>query len=259
MCLVAFSWKNHSNFPLIISANRDEFFDRPTQSIHQWDTGIFAGRDLRGGGTWMGFHPNGRWALLTNYRDFNRPQRGEVSRGKLVQNFLEREESPEQYLKRIFKDKDRYEGFNLLVSDGDKLFYMSNYKNEFEEIQPGIHGLSNGLINDPWPKVDLAKKQLSEVISREINEETLLSILKSPETHPLEILPKTGAPKPMEIGLSAQLIRLPPNYGTVSASAIIRDLEGNTLFTERTFDWEPSIFSEQRIHIKPITKNGEVI
>lgn len=246
MCLVAFSWKYHSDFPLIISANRDEFFDRPTQVIHQWKSGIIAGKDLRGGGTWMGFHPNGKWALLTNYRDFKRPQRGETSRGKLVQDFLDNREDPVHYLERIVINKDRYEGFNLLVSDGEKLFYLSNYKNEIDEIQPGIHGLSNGLINDPWPKVELAKKQLSQAISGEIEGDRLLAILKSQETHPLENLPNTGVPEPMEIGLSAQLIRLPPNYGTVSASAVIRDQNGKTEITERTFDWDSSKFSDKR-------------
>ncbi|SEF73840.1 NRDE family protein [Algoriphagus boritolerans] len=249
MCLVVFSWKDHPTYPLILSANRDEFFDRPTQVIHRWESGIIAGKDLRGGGTWMGFHPEGKWALLTNYRDFTRPQRAEISRGKLVQNFLEKEEDPVNYLERIFLIKDKYEGFNLLVSDGERLFYFSNYKNEIQEIQPGIHGLSNGLINDPWPKVELAKKQLSETISGEIEEDRLLTILKSQATHPLENLPKTGASETMEIGLSAQLIRLPPNYGTVSATAVIRDQRGKTAITERTFDWDPSIFSETRIHI----------
>lgn len=259
MCLVAFSWKNHSDFPLIISANRDEFFDRPTQSLHQWDSGIIAGKDLRGGGTWMGFHPNGKWALLTNYRDFNRPQRGEISRGKLVQNFLEKEDNPEEYLEGIFKNKHQYEGFNLLVSDGDRLFYLSNYKDKIDEIRPGIHGLSNGLINDPWPKVEMAKMQLAKVISEEVFDEYLLTILKSPVTHPYKILPKTGAPELMEIGLSAQLIRLPPNYGTVSASAVIRNHHGKTTITERTFNWDPVIFSDQQISIQTPSTNGKII
>ncbi len=249
MCLVAFSWKNHPEYPLIISANRDEFFDRPTQSLHQWDSGIIAGKDLRGGGTWMGFHPDGKWALLTNYRDFNRPQRGEISRGKLVQDFLENEAAPEAYLEEIFINKDRFEGFNLLVSDGEKLFYLSNYMEEIVKVQSGIHGLSNGLINEPWPKVELAKAQLSKVISEKISEKKLLHILKSTETHPIENLPKTGAPKSMEIGLSAQLIRQHPNYGAVSASGVIVTRQGKTTFTERTFNWDPTLFSDQQISI----------
>jgi len=249
MCLVAFSWKDHSEYPLIISANRDEFFDRPTQSLHRWDSGIIAGKDLQAGGTWMGFHPDGKWALLTNYRDFTRPRQGEISRGKLVLDFLENEATPEAYLEEIFINKDRYEGFNLLVSDGEKLFYLSNYMGKIVEVQPGIHGLSNGLINDPWPKVELAKTQLSQVISEGISDENLLTILKSRGTHPLDNLPKTGATEQMEIGLSAQLIRLLPNYGTVSASAVIRNHQGKTTITERTFNWDPTLFADQQIII----------
>jgi uncharacterized protein with NRDE domain len=238
MCLVAISWQVHPDFPLLISANRDEFFDRPTAPLHQWKSGIYAGKDLRGGGTWMGFHPNGKWSLLTNYRDFHRTHPGEISRGKLVQNFLEGSASPERYLEQVYIDQDRYDGFNLLVSDGNELFYLSNYGAGIQLIEPGVHGLSNGLINDPWPKVDLAKNQLKNILSSAISNEALLSILKSPNTHPAETLPTTGVPESVEIALSAQLIRMPPKYGTVSASSVLQDKNGLTHFTERNFDWD---------------------
>ena len=238
MCLVAFSWQVHPDYPLLISANRDEFFDRPTAPLHLWESGIYAGKDLRGGGTWMGFHPSGKWSLLTNYRDFHRTHPGEISRGKLVQNYLEGSIGPEAYLESVHQDQHRYDGFNLLVSDGQKLFYLSNYGNGIQEIQPGIHGLSNGLINDPWPKVELAKSQLAELISSETTNDTLLSILKSPLTHPAETLPVTGVPEPMEISLSAQLIRMPPSYGTVSATSVLQNKSGWTQVKERSFDWD---------------------
>lgn len=247
MCLVAFSWKTHEEFPLILSANRDEFFDRPTAPLHRWENGLIAGKDLRGGGTWMGFTPEGKWALITNYRDFTRTQKGEISRGKLVQDFLEGNLTPESYLKSIFPEKDRYEGFNLLVSDGERLFYLSNYGNEVREIPPGIHGLSNGSINDPWPKVQLAKRQLENLLSSEINEKKLLEILKSTDTHPIDFLPRTGVPEPMEIQLSAQLIRMEPNYGTVSSSAVLCDRKGETLVKERSFHWDPGYYRDHTI------------
>jgi uncharacterized protein with NRDE domain len=254
MCLVAISWKNHDEFPLVISANRDEFFDRPTAELHSWKSGLIAGKDLRGGGTWMGFHPNGKWSLLTNYRDFSKPKKGEVSRGKLVETYLEGNLEPETYLREVFKEKDRYEGFNLLVGDSEKLFYLSNYAEDIQEIQPGIHGLSNGLINDPWPKVDLAKSQLARVLSTEISAENLLQILKSDETYSIETLPNTGVPEQMEVGLSSQLIRIQPNYGTVSATAVLKNWRGETKITERTFNWNPSIFSDRNISFTTTTK-----
>jgi len=192
----------------------------------------------------MGFHPNGRWSLLTNYRDFRKMGHGEISRGKLVQDFLEDSIAPEDYLKEIEKEKDRYEGFNLLVSDGDQLMYLSNFGNGIEEVPPGIHGLSNGLINDPWPKTILAKNQLKETLDQGLSHENLLNILKSKETHLIEKLPDTGAPKELEVALSAQMIRTNGNYGTRSASTVLWNKNDQISIQERRFDWNEQNFSD---------------
>lgn len=244
MCLVAFSWKQDSQFPLVISANRDEFFDRPTSALHLWEEGFYAGKDLKSGGTWMGFNPNGRWSLLTNYRDFKNIGNGQISRGKLVQNFLEDTISPKEYLSEVQKDKSLYEGFNLLVSDGEELWYYSNYGRDIQEIEPGIHGLSNGLINAEWPKIDLAKSQIRQVMEKEPLEEDLLQILKSTQTYPLEMLPDTGAPKELEKALSAQLIRSNGNYGTVSATAVLLNKNQELSIKERRFEWDYANFKD---------------
>lgn len=244
MCLVAFSWKVHPQFPLIISANRDEFFHRPTASLQVWDSGIYAGKDLRSGGTWTGFHPDGRWSLLTNYRDFANPKLGGISRGKLVSEYLEADWDPADYLDRVFRDKDRYEGFNLLVADQDRLFYFSNYGEDRIEVPPGVHGLSNALLDVPWPKTALAKAQLTALQQHHIEPDNLLSILKSTETYSEEILPDTGISTEMEIQLSAQLIRMPPDYGTVSSTSVLRDRDGITQIKERTFAWDPEIYRD---------------
>lgn len=246
MCLVALAWKVHDDFPLLISANRDEFFDRPTTPLHQWEEGWYAGRDLKGGGTWMGFHPNGKWALLTNYRDFTQVRAAQISRGKLVTDYLQSSISSENYLDQVWAKGQNFDGFNLLISEGDRIFYLSNYGNGPEELQPGVHGLSNGLINEPWPKTELAKKQLEGLLPTP-DPEKLLSILKSEEKYPTELLPKTGVSVEMEIELSAQLIRMPPGYGTVSASAVIRHKNGKTLIRERSFAWDHSIFEDNEV------------
>jgi uncharacterized protein with NRDE domain len=245
MCLVAIAWQAHPDFPLLISTNRDEFFDRPTQNLHQWESGIYAGKDLRSGGTWMGFHPNGRWALLTNYRDFSSILKPTISRGKLVQNWLENQITPKEYLTEIEKTLENYDGFNLLVSDGKSLWYLSNYGKGVEEIRPGIHGISNGLLNDPWPKTELAKGQIKNILEGIPTENKLLDILKSTETYSLEDLPKTGVLPEMEIGLSAQLIRLNDTYGTVSATAVIQNSSGLVRMKERKFEKDFHKFSEQ--------------
>ena len=251
MCLVAIAWKAHPDFPLLISANRDEVFHRPTSPLHRWDSGIFAGKDLQGGGTWIGFHPDGKWALLTNYRDFTQKRNPKISRGKLVLDFLESDLTPENYLDKIWKKRFEFDGFNPLVSDGDKLYYASNYGDSPMEVPQGIHGLSNGLLNDPWPKTELAKNQLSELMSERPNQEQLLQTLKSTATFPPETLPKTGAPLPLEVGLSAQFIRIQPDYGTVSSTAVLRSGSGFTQLTERTFDWDYRSFKDQNINFQP--------
>lgn len=235
MCLVAIAWQVRSDFPLVISANRDEFFERPTQGIHQWKSGFYGGKDLRSGGTWLGFHPNGRWALLTNYRDFNSKKIARISRGKLVQSWLEASLEPEAYLLEIQKYQDQYDGFNLLVSDGKSLWYLSNYSDKIQELEPGIHGVSNGLLNEPWPKTELAKSQLKDIIDGEIDLNKVLHTLKSTETQALEKLPSTGVPIDMEIGLSAQMVRIGESYGTVSAMAVIQEASGLIQMKERSY------------------------
>lgn len=245
MCLVAFSWKSHPDYPLVIRANRDEFFERPTQKIHFWESGFYGGKDLKSEGTWMGYQPNGRWSLLTNYRDFNHPKKASISRGKLVQNFLESTTSPLNYLEEVRSNQKKYDGFNLLVSDGKQLVYYSNYGEDIIEIEPGIHGLSNGLLNDPWPKVELAKRQLNDQLESPISTQSLLNILNSHETFPIEDLPNTGVPPKMEAGLSSQFIRLNDNYGTVSATALVVEKSGKVTFQERSFEWDYLNFTDE--------------
>ncbi len=246
MCLVAFAWKVHPEYPLVISANRDEFFERPSEKLHLWPSGFYGGKDLRSGGTWMGIHPNGRWALLTNYRDFKNPRTAQISRGLLVQAFLESKIGPKSYLEGLTPSLDAYDGFNLVVSDGEKIFYLSNYGKGVEEVKPGIHGLSNGLINDPWPKVELAKKQLSEVLEESFDENRLLNTLKSRERYPIEKLPDTGVPPQMEIGLSSQLIRIGNNYGTVSSMVVIQEASGLTRLKQRVFERDYHRFADTK-------------
>lgn len=246
MCLVAIAYKVHPDYPLLISANRDEFFQRPTLPLHLWEEGFYAGKDLQGGGTWMGFHPDGKWAILTNYRDFHQKKQAKITRGKLVSDFLTSTLSPENYLDRVKENSADFDGFNLLVSDGNRLFYYSNYGKEPSELPEGIYGLSNGLLNDPWPKTQLAKKQIQDSLL-EPSAERLLSILKSEEKYPENLLPKTGVSTEMEVDLSAQLIRIPPSYGTVSTSAVLRNNQGLTIVKERTFEWELATFKDTEV------------
>src|SRR5690606_28363733 len=124
MCLIAFNWMDHPAYRLILVGNRDEFFNRPTSSLHLWREGFYGGKDLKGGGTWMGFHPNGRFATLTNHRVAKNPRLDPISRGYLVKDFLESNLEPLEYLHQIQGRMHRYEGFNLLVAKGEQMGYL---------------------------------------------------------------------------------------------------------------------------------------
>ena len=155
MCLIFFSLKNHPTYKLVIAANRDEFYQRKTEPASFWKDHptILGGRDLEANGTWMAMNKEGKISLVTNYRDLSNINPKAPSRGQLVSDFLLNGISAEKYLAQVEKNGKAYNGFNLVVGSSDKLVYYSNYKNGVEEIPPGLHGLSNHLLNTPWPKV----------------------------------------------------------------------------------------------------------
>ncbi|MFD2035645.1 NRDE family protein [Belliella marina] len=237
MCLITFSWNNHPDYKLILVGNRDEFFERPSEALHEWGEGFYAGKDLRAGGTWLGVHPNGRFATLTNYRDLKNPKKNPKTRGDLVKGFLESDASPYEYLKKLDDEKDQYEGFNLFVGDQHSLFYLSNYKDGIEEIKPGLYGISNALLDTPWPKLTKAKKQLEvKIEEQQLDMESLMEAVHSQKMDPDELLPDTGATYHQEKHLSAQFIRIDDYYGTVNTTVLLWKHSGEVEMLERTFD-----------------------
>jgi uncharacterized protein with NRDE domain len=222
MCLLAFNWNNHPEYKFILVANRDEFFERPTQSLHQWEQGFYAGKDLKAGGTWLGLHPNGRFATLTNYRDLKNLKPEAKSRGNLVKDFLEGNMDPLEYLREIEKEKDQYDGFNLLVGLWDNLFYLSNKKQGIFKLENGLYGLSNALLETPWAKLVKAKDKLHAKIDRnEIDPDGLREILLSKEIEPDRFLPATGATLEQERLLSSQFINVGNYYGTINTTVLL--------------------------------------
>ena len=165
MCLILFAYEQHPEYRLVFAANRDEVYDRPTCSLAFWrdHPTILAGRDLQGHGTWLGITRTGRLAAVTNYRDPGRQKETAVSRGLLVRDFLLDTRSPEQYLNRISRIKDRYNGFNLLLGDRTELYYYSNRGDGMRRISAGLYGISNRLLDTPWPKVQKGKAKLHSV------------------------------------------------------------------------------------------------
>ncbi|WP_158855867.1 NRDE family protein [Lunatibacter salilacus] len=237
MCLIAFNWQNHPDYKMVLIANRDEYFERPSASLHLWEEGFYAGKDLKGGGTWMGMHPNGRFAALTNYRDISNEKERTSSRGELVVDFLKGEMTPFDYLECLQQRKNEYNGFSLLVSDGTKMFFLSNYQEEVQEVDYGFHGLSNALLNTPWPKVQRAKSDLSNYLHEtHIPEtETMVGLLQSVKTAPTDKLPNTGLNPLIEKSVSAQFITLDDYYGTVNTTAVLWKHNGEVQIREVRF------------------------
>lgn len=238
MCLINFHFKQHSNYKLIVAANRDEFYNRPTAQAHTWkDTpSIIAGRDLEKMGTWLGLTKNGRFAALTNYRDPAHMGASKNSRGALVSNFLKNDQTPQQYIHAIEQEKDRFNGFNLLLGTADSLMYYNNIENEAQHITPGTHSLSNHFLNTPWPKVEKGKSLLQNYIqqSEKIDPEILFGFLSNDVLAQDEDLPNTGVGLSLERQLSPLFIRM-EDYGTRCSTVLLITKDNHVQFIERTF------------------------
>lgn len=239
MCLIVFAWRAHPDFPLVLGANRDEFLDRPTQPAAFWPEQpyLLAGRDLRGGGTWLGITRSGRIAAVTNFRQGTAARSDLRSRGLLVSDFLTAERSPAEHLASVATQRREYDGFNLLAGDRRELRYFSNRGGDPEPLAPGIHGLSNALLDTPWPKVDRAKAALAPLLDRgrDALVDGVLAVLADRDRPPDHALPSTGVSLEWERCLAPVFIAS-PGYGTRSSTVLLVDLEGGVTFFERSFD-----------------------
>ncbi|MFA1819821.1 NRDE family protein [Virgibacillus oceani] len=238
MCLINFQVNDHPNYKLIIAANRDEFYERPTAPAQFWDEepNILAGQDLLQKGTWLGISKNGRFAALTNYRDPDHMKKGELSRGEIVKDYLTADQSPEEHLQHLKERRKDYVGFNVLFGTPDRLFHYNNVLEETTEIEPGTHGLSNATLNTPWPKVIKGKKQLREYVEgqNKMDPAQLFSIVADAEEADDSSLPETGIGLELERKLSSLFIKT-PEYGTRSSTVLLVDKQNNVTFLERTF------------------------
>jgi len=237
MCLIFFSYDIHKKYGLVLAANRDEFYGRPTKALDFWDDmpHILGGRDLKGNGTWMGITRTGRFAAITNYRDPASLRAEAPSRGWLVRDFLMGKASPENYLDSVQASGNKYNGFNLLVGDGGELFYYSNRGRDIEKIKPGLHGLSNHLLDTPWPKVENGKAEFEKLMSEdEISTQAVFHLLSNRDYPPDDRLPDTGMGLEWERILSPLFVDS-EIYGTRSSSLLLMERNGKVSFLERTF------------------------
>lgn len=239
MCLINFQFHEHPNYKLIVAANRDEFYGRPTAPAHFWEDepDILAGRDLLQMGTWLGVTKQGRFAALTNFRDPAHMDAGKVSRGAIVRNYLAEDSSSEKFLESLHKEKDHYTGFNLLVGNPDELFYYSNIQGEILKVSAGTHGLSNHLLNTPWPKVTKGKHNLKTYVMglEKVEVDALFTLLADEAIAEDANLPETGVGLDLERKLSPLFIKT-PDYGTRSSSVLLVDNDNHFTFAERTYE-----------------------
>lgn len=237
MCLIVFAHRAHADYRLVVAANRDEWFERATASAAFWSDApdVLAGRDLAANGTWLGVTRTGRFAALTNFRDPAGHRPDAPSRGALVSAFLTSGASPARYLAALRPEAARYNGFSLLVGDGESLFYFSNREGEARALAPGVYGLSNHLLDVPWPKVRAGKARLAERLNGRLSAESLLGFLDDSSEAPEAELPSTGVGLERERQLSPLRIRA-GSYGTRSSTALLVSSEGEVSFVERSFD-----------------------
>jgi len=238
MCLILLSYKQHPVYPLVFAANRDEFYDRPSAPASFWEDRpeLLAGRDLREGGTWFGITRQGRMAALTNYRDPASVKLQAPSRGWLVRDYLCSQEDAADYLKKLEKQADQYNGFSVILGDPFRLYYYSN-RNTAIALTPGLYGLSNALLNTPWPKAERGKRRLGELLSQTDNPlpEDLLSILRDQARPDDRLLPDTGIGLEWERILSSMFITS-AIYGTRSSSLLLVDRKRQVTFIERIYN-----------------------
>jgi uncharacterized protein with NRDE domain len=186
-------------------------------------------------GTWLGITRTGRFAALTNYRDPSVAVAGTKSRGELVRHFLCGREHPCTYLQGVHARGAHYPGFNLLAGDAGSLWYYSNVSRELLAIKPGVYGLSNHLLDTPWPKVQKCRAGFLACLSgKEVEPKQLFALLADESRAPDEYLPDTGVGLEWERILSAAFVRS-PGYGTRSSTVLLMDRQDRVLFQERTF------------------------
>ena len=237
MCLIALAWQARAGLPLAVAANRDEWRDRPAEPAHWWPDHpeLLAGRDLQAGGTWMGITRGGRFAAVTNFRDPSERRTTARSRGGIVTEFLLGNATPREFLRELGGRAAEYNGFNLIAGDGDSLWYYGSRENAAREIAPGVHGLSNHLLDEPWPKVVLARKRMELAIAREDPAPAMFELLADRGGVPDEELPRTGVAIEWERRLASALIT-GADYGTRASTTLTVADSGNVRFEERSLD-----------------------
>ena len=253
MCIALLALDAHPRYRLLVAGNRDESYARPAAPAAFWPDApqVLGGRDEEAGGAWLGISRRGRFALVTNVREPGKTRPDAPSRGALAAGFLKGEEETWSFALRATEEGGRYNGFNLVVGDPERLVYASNRAPGPFFLAPGVYGLSNAFFDAPWPKVLKAKGALEEALTLggKALEERLFAILADRAAYPDDELPRTGLPLEAERALSPIFTRT-ESYGTRCSTVILVDRAGGVSFAERTFDRSPEPWTEARYEFR---------
>jgi len=238
MCLILLAWRVHPQYPLIFAGNRDEAYERPSAPADFWsdDPRIYGGRDLQKGGTWLGLTRSGRIAAVTNYRERPAIRNLPRSRGQLTSGYLRGADDPRSYLESVSRAGAEYGPYSLIVGNGERLCYQSNRGDGIHELSHGLHGLSNHLIDTPWPKITGGKARLAKLLGAGKAELTagLFEMLLDRTPAPEAELPDTGVGPQRERELSSSFVA-GDRYGTRASTVLLIDRRNAVLFIERAF------------------------
>ena len=252
MCLLVIAWQAHPRYRLVVAANRDEFHERPSAPMAKWPApnDLLAGRDLRSQGTWLGLDRRRHFGVVTNFRDLQRPSANAPTRGELIPRFLGGQAGPGPFLRELAPVANDYSGFNLLLSDGESLWYASNRAEGFARpLPPGIYGLSNQFLDTPWPKLQRVRGRFEAWMSAgdaaTDATEPLFEILNDRTRSADTDLPQTGLSPEWEKVLSAPFV-LNPDYGTRCSTVVLIEAAGAATLAERRFDPNGNVTGNSR-------------
>jgi uncharacterized protein with NRDE domain len=253
VCLLVLAWAAHPRYQLVVAANRDEYHERPAAPLARWPEppGILAGRDLRAAGTWLGLDRARRFGVVTNFRELQSPRPAAPSRGGLIPRYLGGTHGARQFFAQLEPAAAEYSGFNLLLTDAASLWYGSNRAAAFaRELPPGVYGLSNELLDTPWPKLTRVKARFREWLADPAGTAAGLFALLADRTQAADAAEQTGGlPREWQRILSAPFV-LNPAYGTRCSTVVLLEPGGGLMLAERRFDsaGEPSGESEFRLN-----------
>jgi uncharacterized protein with NRDE domain len=264
MCLLVLAWRTHPRYRLIVAANRDEYHARPTAPLGIWTDapGILAGRDLSAQGTWLAVDRQRRFGIITNFRDVQARRPDAPSRGGLIPDWLRQASAPEAFLRQLEPAAQRYAGFNLLLSDGESLNYASNRAPKFSRpLQPGVYGLSNLLLDTPWPKLTRVRREFEQWLAEQstapqsaapqAHGERLFAMLAD-RTRSLPEAPAGARPLPEEwVEILSSPFVVHPLFGTRCSTLAMIGYDGSLFMQERRFDADGAVTGQSGCNLNP--------